>query len=262
MFTKSDILKDLYILDIPKDSIVTVHTSLKAVGEIEGGGEALLEALIEAFAQGDGVLAIPTHTWDSDVYDRRNNDSCIGTLPRLAAGHINAVRTLHPTHSMAVFGNKERVVKFVENEAIADTPANPNGCYGKLLKENGYILLIGVGQDKNTFIHCVEEMMKVPNRLTKNKVKKTIVYKDGSREERELLWFDDTLVDDVSVNFPKFEAPFRYHNCIRDGKVGNAKVQICSSKGIKDTLELIYKRNNFQELLSDDKPLSKKLYEE
>lgn len=261
MFTKNDILKDLRSFDIPENSIVTVHTSLKAIGEIEGGGATLLEALIDTFAQGDGILAIPTHTWDSDIYDRRKAESCIGTLPRLAAAHPKATRTLHPTHSMAVFGSNERVKEFVKDEVLADTPANPNGCYGKLLAENGYIILLGVGQDKNTFIHCVEEMMNVPERLTKDKVKRTIIHKDGSSEVRELFWFDDSLISDVSVNFPKFESAFRYHDCIRDGKVGNAKVQICNSRKIKDTLEIVYNRNNFKELLNNAKPLDKALYE-
>ena len=230
MYTKSDILMDLNALCIPKGKIVTVHTSLRAIGDIEGGGETLLEALLEAFVKEDGILAIPTHTWDSDVYDRRRFDSCIGTLPRLAAAHKEAVRTLHPTHSMAVFGNGERVEEFVKDEALSDTPANPKGCYGKLLAEEGVVLLVGVGQDKNTFLHCVEEMLDTPNRLTATKVKKTIIHRDGREEVKELYWFDDSEISDVSVYFPKFEPAFRYHNAIVDGRVGNASVQICSSR--------------------------------
>ena len=261
MYTKEQLINDINALGIPKGKIVTVHTSLKAVGEIEGGGETLLEALVDIFAVNGGILAVPTHTWDSDVYDRRKAESCIGTLPRLAAAHPKAVRTLHPTHSMAVFGDDVRVTEFVKDEAFADTPANPNGCYGKLLKEEGVVLLIGVGQDKNTFLHSVEEMLDTPDRLTKSKVKKTIIHKDGKREERELFWFDDSEISDVSVYFPKFEPAFRYHGAIADGKVGNANVQICNARKMKEVIELIYNRNNFKELLNNSKPLDKALYE-
>lgn len=259
MYTKSELLNDLHNLGIPQGKIVTVHTSLRAIGKVEG--ETLLEALIDTFAKGEGILAIPTHTWDSDTYDRRKAESCIGTLPRLAAAHPRAVRTLHPTHSMAVFGKKERVAEFVKDEEFVDTPANPNGCYGKLFKEEGIVLLLGVGQDKNTFIHFVEELLNTPNRLTKDKVKRTIIHKDGKREVRELFWFDDSEISDVSVFFPKFEPAFRYHNAITDGKVGNAKVQICNSRKMKETVELIYKRNNFKELLNNLDALDKALYE-
>ena len=59
MFTKDDILKQLGKFSIAKGKIVTVHTSLKAVGEVEGGAEALLSALIEYFTADGGLLSNP-----------------------------------------------------------------------------------------------------------------------------------------------------------------------------------------------------------
>lgn len=260
IFTKEQIMKQLEGFKHIQGKIVTVHTSLKAVGEIEGGGEVLLDALIEFFTQGGGLLCVPTHTWDSDVYDRRRADSCIGVLPRLAAAHPEAFRTLHPTHSMAVFGEREKVKDFVSYEAFSDTPTNPKGCYGKLYREDGYVLLIGVGQDKNTYLHCVEEMLEMPGRLTNKKVEKIIIHKDGREEKRYLYWFDDSKISDFSVAFPKFEEPFRYLGCIEDGHIGNAKVQACSARKMYAVLEKIYKNNCFGELLGDDLAVSRELY--
>lgn len=259
MITKAQILKQLEKFSEAKGRIVTVHTSLKAIGKIEGGGEALLDALIEYFADNGGLLCIPTHTWNSDVYDRRKSESCIGVLPRLAAAHPDAVRTLHPTHSMAVFGVRKTVEEFVKNEETADTPANPKGCYGKIFNDDGYVLLIGVGQNKNTYLHCVEEMLNTPDRLTDYKVSKTIIHKDGTEEKRELYWFDNKI-DDVSVYFPKFEKPFRHFGCIKDGFIGNAPVQMCDARKMKEVVELIYKNNNMGELLDNDLPIDEKLY--
>ena len=258
MITKNEILKQLEQFSEARGRIVTVHTSLKAVGEIEGGGETLLDALIEYFTQDGGILCIPTHTWNRDVYDLREAESCIGVLPCLAAAHTDALRTLHPTHSMAVFGEQKKARDFVKNEEFADTPANPNGCYGKIYENDGYILLIGVGQDKNTFIHCVEEMLETPDRLTDYKVERTIIHKDGTGEKRRLYWFDEKL-GDVSEKFPKFEAPFRYFGCIKDGLLGNAPVQLCRAKKIKEVIELIYTNNNGGELLGDDLSVNEKL---
>lgn len=47
---------------------------------------------------------------------------------------------------------------------------------------------------------------------------------------------------------------------IADGFIGDAKVQLCDAVGIKETVELIYKRSEGEELLSDKKPLDEKLY--
>ncbi len=254
---KAQILSGLEKFNHLKGEIVTVHTSLKAIGEVDG--EILLSALIEFFTRDGGLLCIPTHTWDKEVYDRRDAYTSIGVLPSLAASHPGGVRTLHPTHSMAVFGEKEKVRQFVKDEAEADTPANPKGCYGKLYEEDGYVLLIGVGQDKNTYIHCVEEMLGTPNRLTDYKVEKTIIHKDGRKEKRFLYWFDEKIPD-VSIYFPKFEEPFRYFGCIEDALLGNAKVQICSARKMYDVIKKIYINNGFGELLDNDKPIDKKLY--
>ena len=259
LLTKEQLVSQLEKFQHIKGKIVTVHTSLKAVGKIEGGGEVLLSALIDFFTQDGGLLCVPTHTWDSDVYDRRTTHSCIGVLPQLAAAHPDATRTLHPTHSMAVFGDREKVEHFINNEVIADTPANPRGCYGKLFAEDGYVLLIGVGQDKNTYLHCVEEMLDTPNRLTDYKVEKTIIHKDGSEEKRFLYWFDDKIPD-VSVYFPKFEEPFRHYGCIENGNIGNAKAELCSARKMYEVSERIYKNNCFGELLDNDLPIDKKLY--
>lgn len=260
MLKKSDILKQLEIFKKAKGKIVTVHTSLKAIGEIEGGAETLLSALIEYFTADGGLLCVPTHTWDSCVFDMRKSDSCIGTLPRIAAGDSRGMRTLHPTHSMAVFGEQSRVKEFVKDEAFMDTATNPKGCYGKMYDEGGYVLLIGVGQEKNTFIHCVEEMLCVKKRLTEEKVERTIIHKDGREEKRYLYWFYTDEIPDVSENFGKFEAPFRYFGAITDGKIGNAKTQLTSCTLIKETIEKIYKNAEFRELLADKEPIDEKLY--
>ena len=259
LLTKEDLLSQLQKFKHAVGKIVIVHTSIKAVGKIDGGGETLLSALIDFFTQDEGLLCVPTHTWDSDVYDLRKAESCIGVLPCLAAAHPKAVRTLHPTHSMAVFGNREKIEEFIKNEQVVDTPTNPRGCYGKIFDEDGYVLLIGVGHEKNTFIHCAEEMLGMPGRHMDYKSEKTIIHRDGTEEKRFLYLLDEEIID-VSLNFPKFEEPFRYYGCIEDGFIGNAKTQLCSARKMYEVMEKIYKNNCFGELLYDDLPIDKKLY--
>ena len=103
-------------------------------------------------------------------------------------------------------------------------------------------------------------MLVVKNRLTKEKVEAKIIYKDGKIEKRKLHWFDETASSDVSQNFGKFENAFRYHKCIEDGHIGNAKTQLCSISKMKYVLELIYKNAKDTELLSDNLPLDEYLY--
>ncbi len=260
MLSKADILKNLETFQVAQGKIVSVHSSLKAVGELEGGGETLLLALIEFFTEKEGVLCIPTHTWDSDVYDMRKAESCTGVLSCLAAGHPDGIRTAHPTHSVALFGNRKKVEEIALAEENSVTPASPSGCMGRLYNEDGYVLLIGVGQNKNTFLHCVEEMLFVPNRLTKEKIAHTVIYLDGRKEIKSIYCFDEENFCDASVFFGKFEPAFRYHGAIIDGRIGDAKVQLCRARKMKEVVELIYRNNHFKELLDNDLPLVEHLY--
>ena len=257
---KEDILKQLETFQIEKGKPVLVHTSLKAIGEIDGGADTLLTALISYFTKDGGLLCIPTHTWTNTVMDRRNAETCVGVLSNVAAAHPDGIRSMHPTHSIVVFGDREKALEFVREEAYVNTPTSPDGCYGKFYKEDGYILLIGVSHNKNTFLHCVEEKLQVPNRLTKEMVERTIIHEDGSIGKRHLYWFDESEIPDVSANFGKFEPAFRYHNCIVDGFIGNAKTQLCSATRMQEVMELIHSRNTGEELLADNKPLDEKLY--
>ena len=63
MFNKEYIFNQLKEMGAPRDSIVFVHSSLKAIGEVEGRADGLIDILKEYFTAEGGLLCIPTHTW-------------------------------------------------------------------------------------------------------------------------------------------------------------------------------------------------------
>ncbi len=262
---KSDIIKQLTDMNAPRNRVVLVHSSLRAVGDVEGGGEGLLDALNEYFTADGGLLCIPTHTWanvgnDSIItLDASSHETCIGTLPNIAA-RLAAIRSVHPTHSMAVFGDEKLARDFASGEEEFSTPANPNGCYGKIYKNDGYILLIGVGHNKNTYLHCVEEMLGVKNRLSKVPFNATVKLANGTVYRHPLNFHKAEGIGDVSKRYIKYEPAFRHHGAITDGFVGNAQAQLCSARKMKEVMELINKRSGGKELLLDYEPLDKALY--
>ncbi len=257
MLTKADVLKGLEPYKFAVGKPVIVHSSIKAIGRVESA-EWLLDILIEFFTKNGGLLCVPTHTWASDVYDMREHYSNLGLLPCTAAAHPDAVRTDHPTHSMAVFG--ERAKEFANGDGDTDTPASPNGCLGKLYDMGGYVLLLGVNNNKNTFIHFVEEKLKVKNRLTDYKVERTVILQDGTVVKKHLYWFDDSVCDDVSANFFKFEPAFYHHGIVTDSQIGGAKTQLLAARDIFSVIEDIYNKSGGKELLADSKPLFEELY--
>ncbi len=264
MLTKSDIENVLRNLNIPQDRPIMVHTSLKKIGEIEGGGQTLLDALIEHCTAEGGLLCIPTHTWgymengEKIVLDLAEPKSNLGVLPNLALQDGRGVRSLHLTHSVTIFGDD--AAAFARCDEDAHTMADPMGCYGELYRRDGYVLLIGVGHDKNTFLHCAEDMIGVSNRNASQAKSLKIRHKDGKIEEKSLYPLFSEGIYDVSEQFGKYEPAFRKHGCITDGKLGNADVQLCSAGKMKEVMELIYNRSHHKELLADSAPIDEAYY--
>ena len=250
-------------MGVPKDKPVLCHTSLRAVGQVEGRGEGLLSALISHVTSDGGLLLIPTHTWanlgkDCVTLDVSSPETCIGTLPSIAAVDSRAKRSLHPTHSMAVFGDGAE--DYIADEIDVDSSTSPDGCYGKLRKLGGYVLLIGVGHNRNTYLHSVEEFMGVPNRLSAEPAVTTIRQKDGTVISKPLHFHSAKGIPDVSANYPKYEPAFRHHGCITDGFIGNAPSQLCDAVKMSDVLIMIRERSGGAELLEDNSPLDEALW--
>ena len=264
MITRLDILADLNKVATPPGAVVTVHTSLRAVGEIEGGGQTLLDALIEYFTADGGLLVIPTHTWANlDIegaitLDLTKCETNLGVLPTLALRDGRGVRSMHPTHSVTVFG--EGAEKFAECDFATETFASPDGCYGELYRRCGYVLLIGVGNDKNTFIHCAEEMLGVENRNADKRIKTTVRHPNGSVIERMLYPMYTEGTDDISRYFPKYDDAFKHLGTEWRGRIGRAEVRLLSAVGIKDAVEKIYIASCGREVLLCDERIPEEYY--
>lgn len=266
IFSKEEIFSQLRFLGVPTDKPVTVHTSLKAIGEVEGRGEGFLDILIEYVTSDGGLLCIPTHTWHrcggngQITLDVRSNDVCIGTLPRIASTYKNVHRTINPTHSLAIFGNDEKAAAFASLDNSLVSSSDPRGCLGSLIGQNGYILLIGVGQEKNTFLHVVEDMNNVSNRLSEEPYPASVRLADGSIIEKPIKLIAPQGIGDVSRNYPKLEPAFRLGGAIKYGKVGFADAQLCNAKKIAEIFSDIIRKADGKELFADNAPLSNELY--
>ena len=270
MTSKAKLAQQLRELGVPQDSVVVAHTSLRAVGETEGRGEGFLDALISYITKDGspdgGLLCIPTHTWaslgdpDPVKLDMNSDKTCVGTLPTLALRRPDAHRSLHPTHSMAVFGNAEKAEEYIAGEVMTDTSTGPRGCWGRLYVRGGSVLLIGVGHERDTFLHAAEEILGVPNRLSKDYVRADIRLRSGDVIERPIRCHHSEGFSCVSDRYPKLEPAFRAHGCIRDGFLGEAKTQLCDCRKMTETYALIRERCGGKEFLADEEPLDETWY--
>jgi len=166
MYTKGTLLNDLRDMNIDPKGTLLVHSSMKAIGQVEGGADTVIDALMEYMK--DGLLVFPTHTWaqmsrEYTVFDVKSEPSCVGLLTNIFRSRPGVKRSLHPTHSVAAYGKDAE--DFVAGEENSKTPCARSGCWGKLLDRHAQILFLGCPLSKNTFLHGVEEWNDIPNRL-------------------------------------------------------------------------------------------------
>ncbi|MDR0325496.1 MAG: AAC(3) family N-acetyltransferase [Oscillospiraceae bacterium] len=158
MYTKQHLTAHLAALNINPKGTLMVHLSCKAIGEVEGRGDTVLDALTEYMQP--GLLVLPSHTWDrvtvaNPVMDVLYTPSCVGVVTEMFRKRPGVDRSLHPTHSLAAIGKD--AAEFLSGEEYIQSPCGKGGAYYKLWERDAQILLIGVNFTRNTYIHGIEE---------------------------------------------------------------------------------------------------------
>lgn len=242
------ILEDLRKLGVKPGDVLFVHSSMKSVGNVEGGADTVLDALMEAV--NEGLLILPTHTWATvneshNIYDRDTEPACVGILPNLFMKRPGVVRSLHPTHSVAAFGKDAEA--YVSGEEDQTTPCSRSGCYGRLYDLNAKILLLGCGLNRNTYMHGVEEWFGITERLTEMMMEIDIVMLDGSLKPCRMRRHFKPDGISISEYYVKMEKPLEERGILVKGKIGDADCMLMTAKETADlfTALLEKERNIF-----------------
>ena len=225
MFTKQDLLTQLGAMGIDPKGTLLVHSSMKAIGDVEGGADTVLDALCDYMQ--DGLLILPTHTWRQmndtyTVFDSRTEPSCVGLLTNLFLKREGVIRSLHPTHSVAAIGKD--AASYTAGEELTRTPCPRNGCWGKLYDRRAQILFLGCTLKCNTYLHGVEEWTDTPNRLKAEAQDFTVIDKHGvSYTVPQYRHHTEDPVVDPSEHYDKMEPIFVAGGAVTYGQFGDAR---------------------------------------
>ena len=176
VITKSDIEGALNALGITPGQTLIVHTSLGKIGYVCGGAQAVIEALI-AVVGSEGTIMMPTQSWKNldpedgvhwtveekdwqtirdnwPAYDKRiTPTNTMGAVAEMFRSWPGAIRSDHPARSVAAWGKNAEYL--VEKHDLSNIFGDGSPV-GKLYDLDGYVLLIGVGYDKNTSLHLAD----------------------------------------------------------------------------------------------------------
>ena len=255
-YSKQQLKDQLESMGLKGDETILIHSSMKAIGAVDGGADTVLDVWMEYFK--NGLLLLPTHTWktvnaDNPVYNPYTTPSCVGLLTNMFMKRDGVIRSLHPTHSMSGYG--KNAAEYLAGEEYNNTPCTPGGCYDRLKEVGGKVLLVGVGHERNTYIHSVEEVLNVPNRLSDMPMELVIELQEESNNSGKLPPYnrddgwkkhtDNKLCRKVYVrkhynaqqphiseDFVKLNKKFLDRGVVRKVKFGDADSLLCDAKGM------------------------------
>ena len=236
MLTKLEIKEIFKNIGLKNTDTIMIHSGLRAIGEIEGNAEGLIEALKEYF--NEGLVILPTHTWaymkeDNMVFHKNQTPSCVGALTNVAMKTPGFIRSMHPTHSVCAYGKDAKA--YTDLDRYATTPVGPNNCFGELKNRNAKILFLGAPLSKNTFIHSIEEEFDVPDRFT------DFIYHFSSKDQEITLHYEmprhfSTKSAHISEHYEKLLPRLLERGIATEFQFGNA---ICYSLDAKKTHEYV-----------------------
>lgn len=117
------------------------------------------------------------------IFDVNRTPSMVGIIPEFFRRMKGVTRSIHPTHSVAAFG--ERARWFTEDHYKHVSPFENGTPYAKLYEVNAKIVLLAVGLQSVTLIHLVDDMLrqKLPIAVYLEKPYKTRIIINNNIEE-------------------------------------------------------------------------------
>jgi aminoglycoside 3-N-acetyltransferase len=242
--TKQELIKSFLTIGIGQGTRLVVQSSLRSLGPVEGGADTVIDALLECIGP-DGLLIMPTFTYNNAIFDPASTPGRTGILTEIFRGRPDTVRSLHPTYSVAAFGRDAHVVcdgHHLVPGLGKDSPLD------RVAKSGGGVLLLGVGHTGNSTVHVGEAYTQVP-------------YGDipFSPEWPRRAHVTGTVDLEVELHDPpgcsrafgSIEACLREKGAIRDGLTGKALVQWMRGQDVIDCTVAMLARDPAALLCSD-----------
>jgi len=238
--TARSLAMDLTRLGVRPGMSLLVHSSLKSLGWVEGGAQAVLDALLEATGPG-GTVLVPTHTghltdpefWTNPAVPRelwepmraqlppfepgRTASWGMGAIPEALRLREGSLRSGHPLHSFAALGPRARAL--LEPHAL-DRGLGETSPLARLEAVDARVLLLGVDHSVNTSLHLAEYRARWPGWAVLQSRAPLLV--DGVKR-----WVDFEELNHRSEDFQALGAAWRAAQGGRGlGQVGEASAEL------------------------------------
>lgn len=244
---KQDIAEALAKVGVKKGQHIMVHTSLSSLGFVCGGAQPVIEALLEAVGE-EGTIMMPTQSWKNldpstgvhweepeqwwqlirdnwPAYDKNiTPTNTMGAVAEMFRTWPGTQRSDHPARSVAA--NGKHAVYLTDNHDLSNI-FGEGSPVGKLYELDGYVLLIGVGYDKNTSIHLADVRANYPGKHDCTEY--SAIMENGKR-----VWKDYQTLFVDGEDFEAIGEAFEKACVVQKESLGNGTITLMKQRELVD----------------------------
>ena len=255
---KQDILDALANVGVKKGQTIMVHTSLSSLGFVCGGAQIIIEALLETVGN-EGTIMMPAQSWKNldptagvhweepeewwpiirENWPAYHKDitptNTMGAVAEMFRKWPGTLRSDHPARSVAANG---KYAKYLTADHDLSNIFGEGSPIGKLYELDAFVLLIGVGYDKNTSLHLADVRATYPGKH--NSTEFSAVIENGER-----VWkrYDTLFVD--GEDFAEIGKAFESMHPVSKVMLGNGQLPFIRQRELVDfAVEWIEKNRN------------------
>jgi len=218
--TLDRLAEDLRVLGLGEGDRAAVHSSLKSLGFVLGGPQTVVRALMEVVGP-QGTLLMPVFSRPAPRFRVAETPSRTGLVTETFRRMPGVLRSPHPTHSVAVWGERAREIADGHEHASGLGVDSP---FHRLAEMGGLVVLLGCDSRSSSIIHVAEAIARVPYLdvfYPGYDIPMTVTYPDG----RERVVEPRENPGDSSA-FLVVEEELRRRGLIREGTVGQARAMV------------------------------------
>jgi aminoglycoside 3-N-acetyltransferase len=225
-------------LGLGAGDVVLVHSSLSSMGYVVGGASTVIEAFLAVLDPSRGTLVLPTLCQRDidkrfEIWDIDQSPSDVGRITEVGRLRPDAVRSDHPTHSVAAIGARaEEITRDHGNAHDRPSPWGPaafgiGSPWEKLYEWNAHYLFLGVTTSCNTIGHFAQ------SRFVEECLEQAGERREGLEAEvkgwqKEGVW--------PNFGFEVVEQWLREKGLMRYGQLGEAVLRATRARDNVDTI--------------------------
>jgi aminoglycoside 3-N-acetyltransferase len=235
---QEDIEAALREIGLKAGEVVLVHSSLSSMGYVVGGADTVIEAFLAVLDPRRGTLVLPTLCQRDidkrfEIWDIEKSPSDVGRITEVGRLRSDAVRSDHPTHSVAAIG--ARAVEITGHHGNASGRPSPWGAaafgigspWEKLYEWNARYVFLGVTTSCNTIGHFAQAKF-VQECLEQARERRAALAAEIRGWQKPGVWPD--------FSFEAVEDWLKARGLMRYGQVGEAVLRATRARNNVDTI--------------------------